>query len=92
MSYSTSQRDVPLWRRDDILDAVHEDLIKVVNRIEAGEQVRLSPWADRQRGFKKEDHEDTLEIFPGSTVQKEIETHSEFIDGYLGLRSGHRAW
>ncbi|EAA34603.1 hypothetical protein GE21DRAFT_79 [Neurospora crassa] len=74
------QRDVPLWRRDGILDAVHEDLIKVVNRIEAGEQVRLPPWAERQRGSKKEDHKDTLEIFSGSTVQREIETQSEFMD------------
>ncbi|KAJ4399507.1 hypothetical protein N0V85_006003 [Neurospora sp. IMI 360204] len=83
------QKDLPPWRRDGILDAVHEDLIldavhedliKVVDRIEAGEQARLPPWAERQRGSKTEDDGDILENFSGSTLQKEIETHSEFMD------------
>lgn len=43
------QKNKPLWRRDGILDAVHEDPMKVVKRIEAGEQALLPHWSERKQ-------------------------------------------
>ncbi|EGZ78622.1 hypothetical protein NEUTE2DRAFT_49901, partial [Neurospora tetrasperma FGSC 2509] len=75
------QKNKPLWRRDGTLDAVHEDLMKVVKRIEAGEQALLPHWSERKHKPKEnKNDEDMLENFSDSAVQKEIEKDSGLID------------
>ncbi|KAJ4367246.1 hypothetical protein N0V85_009148 [Neurospora sp. IMI 360204] len=67
------QKDRPVWRRDSILDALHEDLTKIVDRIKKGEIKR----PERPLPIPKlKESGDMLDRFAGSAVQKRMSSDS----------------
>lgn len=70
------QKDRPVWRRDGILDTLHDDLSKVLGRIERGE-IRHPPCPPaRIARPKRRDNGDMLDRFAGSAVQARMRMSS----------------
>ncbi|KAK3396604.1 hypothetical protein B0T20DRAFT_481584 [Sordaria brevicollis] len=75
------QRSRPASQRDAVMDAVHQDLMKIVGRIDAGTQPLLhSKGASKKQKKNADGDEDMLNKFEGSTVQKDMESQSEATD------------
>lgn len=69
------QKDRPVWRRDGILDALHGDLTKVVDRIKKRE-INRPARSLRAPKLKRQEGGDMLDRFAGSAVQTSFSSDS----------------